>query len=366
MIYSGDNILLLQKLDEESIDTIYIDPPYNTHLKTLTYSDTFEDWKGFMEERLILAHKALKKSGVIFLSIDEYSFGDLKSVMDKVFKKENYVETFIWVKNSTKNNSKTTSCVHEYILCYAKNKKIVEALNLFRIKKPGFDEAMDIFNKHEIEEVEEKLKIFYKENKHLKGISGYKKVDVDGIYQPDNMTAPGGNGLKYDIVHPNGKPVKIPPNGWRYSVETIEKHLREGLIAFGKTEKTIPRFKRYLHTVEQEVVKSVIFNYDDGEKDLQKIFGKKVFTNAKPVSLIKFLLGLTTPKDGTVLDFFAGSGTTGHSVIEMNLEDKGSRTFILCTNNENGICERITIPRVNYVLMKANLEQVPVEVLQEV
>ena len=121
-------------------------------------------------------------------------------------------------------------------------------------------------------------------------------------------------------------------------------------ILFGKDEKTIVQAKRYLKNVQTEVARSMFINNDDGKKELAKIFGESPFSYPKPVSLIKHCLQMIPNKEAIVLDFFAGSGTTGHAVLELNKEDGGSRQFILCTNNENNICEEVTYQRLNKVI----------------
>lgn len=236
-IFQGDNMLSLDLINDNSIDTIYIDPPYNTNLKTLSYNDTFDNYKLFIKERLEKAKQKLKDDGIIFISIDEHSFSDLKIICDEIFFKKNYIETFIWVKNSTKNNSRTTSCIHEYILCYAKIKNNVKGK--FRIKKPGIDEVLEIYNENKTKsfsEIENLLKKFYKENSYLKGIKIYNKVDENGIFQIDNAGAQCGNGIRENVFHPKtGKACSIPSGGWRYSLETLKEHIKNNRLFFGKT-----------------------------------------------------------------------------------------------------------------------------------
>lgn len=380
LLVEGENLHVLmafQQTHKEAIDLIYIDPPYNTGNKDFTYNDKFVDkedgyrhskWLSFMEKRLKLAKELLKDTGVIFISIDENEQANLKLLCDQIFGEHNYIENFIWIKNSSKNNSKTTGCVHEYVVCYAKSIKEIANLNSsFRLEKSGFAKVMELYKsavkaKLEPSEIELKLKAFYKSNLDLKGISQYCWVDKKGIYQKDNASAPGGNGTFLDLKHPNGQICPNPTGGYRWKKETAEQHLKNNLIAFGPDHTTIPRFKRYLDSVETEVVKSVFENFSDGKKELQEIFTKSPFDFPKPTTLIKHILKML-PDSTTILDFFGGSGTTLHATMALNAEDGGNRQCILVTNNEGtfedpsdpdnslpgGIFDNVTYPRIKKV-----------------
>lgn len=356
VIIEGDNyhsLKVLQATHKGKVDIIYIDPPYNTGNGDFKYNDKIIDkedkyrhskWLAFMQKRLELAHTLLNDTGIIFISIDENEYAQIKLLCDEIFVERNYVENFIWAKNSTKNQSKLQSTNHEYILCYAKNKqKIQEIEGYFKIKKEGFDEVMSIYKDMKKEgktneEIVLELKRFYKENPHLKGISSYEYIDDVGIYSSGDCGAPApsknGDNL-YDVIHPSKQVAcKKPGNGWRFKKETIDKLIEENKIIFGKNEKTVPRVKKYLVDLEIEVMKSVIIDNNDGIKDLQRIIPNCDFNNPKPVSLIKKLISTHPKKDALVLDFFGGSGTTGQAVLELNEDIGGNRKFIICTNNE--------------------------------
>ena len=377
ILIEGDNyhaLKLLQYTHAGKIDVIYIDPPYNTGKNDFVYNDRYVDkedvyrhskWLNFIVCRLKLAKELLSEKGVILISIDENEYAQLKMICDDIFGEENYVENFVWVKNSTKNNSKTTSTNHEYILCYAKNVKTVKGiLEMFRIKKEGIDEIRRIKNdflKTDLtiysapnKELERVIRDFYRKNPHLKGISSYKWVDEQyNIYASDNTSSPNGNGKIFDVIHPiTNKSCKIPNGGWRYSEEEFYNRINKNEIIFGKDENTVPRYKRFLEDVDTNVMKSIIFNNDDGEKELQNIFSlsKSPFNNPKPSSLLKYLLEGVGDKTSICLDFFAGSGTFGHAIQDLNNQDGGDRTFIVCTNNENDICKKVTYPRLNKII----------------
>ena len=377
ILIEGDNyhaLKLLQYTHTGKVDVIYIDPPYNTGKKDFVYNDKYvekEDsyrhskWINFIVCRLELAKELLSDEGLLLISIDENEYAQLKMVCDSIFGEENYVENFIWVKNSTKNNSKTTSTNHEYILCYAKHiDKIKANCEVFRIKKQGYDEVMSLKNnflKNEAkyfdnpkQELQNRIRSLYKDNPHFKGISSYKYVDEQyNIYASSDNSAPGSGGKQFVVLHPSTKkPCKIPSRGWRFTEEEFYKRMEDGRILFGKDENTVPRHKKLLEHSETDVMKSLIFNNDDGEKDLKKIFSlnESPFNNPKPMSLLKYLLKGVSSKYSICLDFFAGSGTFGHAVLDLNKEDGGNRQFILCTNNENNICEEVTYQRLDNVI----------------
>ena len=372
---TGGNLDALKHLENAysgKVDVIYIDPPYNTGSDGFIYADNFKfsdndlreklglsadeisrvralngksshsAWLTFMLPRLLVAKRLLSDSGVIFISIDENEFANLKMLCDEIFGEESFVENFIWVKNSTKNLSKTTSTNHEYVFCYAKNIRNVENNeDIFRIEKEGFKQALKIVEDMKKsgatpEEAEETLRIFYNKNKNtnLKGVSAYRFVDKNfQIFASDNTSAPISSGKSkniYEIIHPKtGKPTKTPSTGWRFGREKFLKLIKEDRILFGEDENRVPRFKRFLSEQETEVVRSIQKNFTDGKKELMRLFdGNAYFENAKPTTLIKQFIKLHQ-KNAVVLDFFAGSGTTADAVMQLNKEDGGNRKYIL-------------------------------------
>ncbi len=370
-LLEGDNLhslYLLKKTHAGKIDLIYIDPPYNTGNNDFIYNDKCIDnvdsfrhskWLSFMGKRIEAAKEILSENGIIFISIDEYEYAQLKILCDDIFGEYNYIENFIWIKNATKNNSKTTSTNHEYILCYCKNiENIKSNNNIFKTIKPGLHEVINFVeemkkNGKTYIEAEKELKKFLIKNKNWKGIQQYKNIDQNfNIFRISDSSAPSGNGARYEVLHPEtGKPCIVPSRGWAYKEETMQEHLRNNRIYFGKNENCVPQYKRYLDTVTTDIVKSLIEDNTDGKKEIMKIFNNKaVFNNPKPTTLLRTLINMMSKDDITVLDFFAGSGTTGHAVLELNKEDGGNRKFILCTNNENNICEEITYKRLENVI----------------
>ena len=376
----GDNLDALKVLRESyfgKIKMILIDPPYNTG-SDLIYEDDFAqstksyleksgqydeqgnkmiqnnetngrfhtDWLNMMYPRLKVAKDLLSDEGIILIHIDENEFVNLIKICDEIFGSYNYIENFIWIKNSTKNLSKTTSTNHEYVVCYCKNKTILEESGLLRVSKPGLSDVNSILEKANkekwsFEKTEEELKSFYSSHPELKGISNYDRVDFGPtneadkkllkVYTLDNASAPKSTGraATYDVIHPKtGRACKCPSTGWRFTRSTMDEHIKNNLIYFYDDETHVPRFKRYLDTVTTEVIKSTFEDFNEGKKDLLKLFnGRCPFDNPKPVSVEKRFINLL--KDGDiVLDFFSGSGTTAQAVYETNMEKGININFI--------------------------------------
>lgn len=376
----GDNLealKILRDVYQGKVDMIYIDPPYNTG-SDLVYNDTFKtseedflkaqdevddegkrlvannstdgkyhtNWLNMMYPRLLLAKDLLSEDGFILISIDEHEYGNLKKICDDIYGETNYIENFIWVKNSTKNLSKTTSTNHEYILCYCKNKEKIEQDQIFRKEKDGLKDVKAILDECQkdgasAKDAEIKLKQYYKEHKELKGISMYDRVEERinssgqkclKAYRLDNISAPKSTGIAetYDVIHPiTGRPCKCPTSGWRFTRSTMDENIKNGLIFFYDDELKVPQFKRFLDTVESEVIKSVIIDNKDGKKELMSLFnGKAGFDNPKPTTLLKNFIKILKPS-ALIMDFFAGSGSTADAMIQLNIEDKHNRSFIL-------------------------------------
>lgn len=383
-ILEGDNLhslRLLEKTHKGRIDVIYIDPPYNRGKKDdFVYEDNYvvgEDgfrhskWLSFMSERLKYAYSLLSETGVIFISIDENEFAQLKLLCDEIFSEKAFIECIVWNKRVPKND-KGIGNIHEYIMLYARNPDFKYK---FMMIKDGLEQIGELIHdckkkQLSIEETEKQLKKLYKKGKFDRAITLYNSVDENyRIWGKINMSWPNGNtfGPRYDVLHPiTKKPVQVPDRGWRWSYDTFKRvvdydHTVErfdgsymcGGIWFSKDENMQPSSIKYLDEVNRMLLRSIISLKSDGGIELEKFFGQKsTFAYPKSVSLIKLLIDSITynNKNAIILDFFAGSGTTAQAVLELNAEDGGMRRFILCTNNENNICENVTYPRVKTVI----------------
>ncbi|MCE7700231.1 MAG: site-specific DNA-methyltransferase, partial [Methanobacterium paludis] len=339
----GDNLevlKLLQKSYYGKIKMIYIDPPYNTG-KDFVYPDNYKDnlqnylemtgqvdegaklstntdtngryhtnWLNMMYPRLRLARNLLKQDGVIFISIDDNELENLKKICNEVFGEENFVECIIWRKRSTPPNDKIIGAAHDYILIYAKSISNI-VLNL-RAR------------------TNEQLGRYKNPDNHPKGpwTSGDLMANVKGGRYVKS--------LYYPIVNPNTGEEHYPSsNGnWRFNKETIQKLLANGEIYFGKDGKGRPKLKRFLSDVKSGITYTTLWDFvplnTQGSSEMTKILGNlNIFDNPKPSGLLLELCRLGSQNDSIILDFFSGSGTTAHSVMQFNAENNGSCKFIM-------------------------------------
>lgn len=374
IMIEGDNYHALTCLNythKGKVDVIYIDPPYNTGSDGFRYKDKrildkFPDgtevpkdhpfrhsyWLSFMKKRLELAKDLLNKSGVIFVSIDDNEFAQLKLLMDEVFD-NNFIGMFIHKNNSTKNQSNLLSVSTEYMLLYSKS---VDGLKgqKWRVQKKGARDVSKMFTKLKdkglsLEEIEVQIKDMYTRPKYSH-LSRWNKVDADGVFKDADLSREGGS-KDYTIINPEtNEPCVVPARGWGKSYEELLRLQKENLIWYGD-QSTPPGMKDYI-TDEDKMVPDNFLYFDNSvdTRMIKDMFGKLVFENPKPVGMIKMIIDMVGKKNATVLDFFGGSGTTGHAVLELNAEDEGSRQFILVTNNENEIATQVCRPRLEKVI----------------
>ena len=332
----GDNVealKLLQKTYFGKIKMIYIDPPYNTGNDFVyhdDYKDSIEnykkitgqqatanpetngrfhtDWLNMMYPRLKLAKDLLTDDGVIFISIDDNEQANLKKICDEVFGATNFIAQIIWERAYAPINLKLHfSESHDYIICYAKNADICACNGLPRTQDSE---------------------------------CRYKNPDNDprGVWQSDNATVgPAISEKVYEILSPNGRRI-MPPSGrcWLYTKEKFEAMIKDNRIWFGEDGGNVPRVKRFLSEVKQGMTPMTIWKYtevghsQDAAQKLKKLFdGKSYFDYPKSVDLIKRCIQLYTTSNDVILDFFSGSATTAHAVMQLNAEDGGNRKFIM-------------------------------------
>ena len=365
LLIEGDNYHALSVLNythEKKVDIIYIDPPYNTGKKDeFKFNDQWIDendsyrhskWLSFMEKRLQLAKSLLKDSGVIFISIDDNELTQLRLLLDEIFDR-NFIALFIHKNNSSKNQANLVSVSTEYLLLYKRTKDGLKGKE-WRIFKKG---AKDIARTYEklkakglsLEEIEDQIKEMYSRPKYMH-LGRWNKVDERGVFVDADLSREGGS-KDYTIINPNTKkPCVIPDRGWGKSYEELLRLQKEDLIWYGD-ESTPPRMKVYI-TDENFMVPDSLLYFDNSvdTRMIKNMFGKLVFENPKPLELIKTIITMSSDKNAVVLDFMAGSGTTGHAVLELNKENGNNRQFILCTNNENNICTDVCYPRIQKVI----------------
>jgi adenine-specific DNA-methyltransferase len=357
---------LLQTKFKNEIKTIYIDPPYNTGGDGFNYKDNFKhsSWLSFIQNRIELAKSFFTKDGVLFCSIDDNEFDSLYGFLNSSFGKKNEIANFIW-SGGRKNDSKLVSMSHEYMLAFTFDKEYYEKnKQTWRIKKKGLDK---IYNKYEslkkkfkddYSKIEVELKDWFKglpNSDPTKLQKHYSSVDERGIYFPDNISWPGGGGPKYEVLHPvTGKPVAIPSRGWMYAEsDKLQKLIDDNRIHFGKDENNVPCIKSYLKDRETQVPYSVF--YQDGRastKRLRNIYGKDLFKNPKDEQVLAEILEFSTNENDYVLDFFAGTGTTYHSILMNNKSYERNNKAILV--EMGSYFTELTKPRIQKVIFSDN------------
>jgi adenine-specific DNA-methyltransferase len=384
LIIDGDNLPVMASLLKDyrgAIDVIYMDPPYNTGGDVFPYNDDFSlskkdvlkarrekgrsieivslddpsrhtKWINHIAPRLWAAKKLMKQTGVIILSIDEHELPRLWMLMEEIFGEKNRIATLVW-ERARKNDATYISEGHEYMLVWARNinelNPLVSQKGKWREIKPGLDFILNEYKRlrevhgEDFRAITAGLKEFTKGIKKgdpLWTVRQYVGVDSRsdefGPYKEDDPSWPGPGGPRYNVYHPETKrPVKIPTNGWRFSDPTdIEELIKDDRIVWKLVDRGIPKIKKYLlEGRDVEVQTSVIQKEARGAVLLSKaIFGNdKAYKNPKDHELLARLFNLVTwhNPNALFLDPYAGSGTTGHSVISMNAQDHGKRRFIL-------------------------------------
>ncbi len=375
LIVEGDNLevlKLLQKSYAGKVKLIYIDPPYNTG-KDFIYPDNYRnsiqhylevtgqrdggnrmlssntetsgrfhtDWLNMMYPRLKLARFMLRRDGALFLSCDEMEHPRVRIVMDEVFGQENFVADMIWAAGR-KNDSRLISISHQYIVCYASDARFLSDQKItWRQKKKGLNE---IYAQHRkllkvhgdnYRAASNALKSWFRDlpaSHPARDHKHYCHIDQMGVYFPADISWPGGGGPKYEVLHPKtGKPVAVPSRGWMTSdPRKMHAWVAGDRVHFGPDETSVPCIKSYLKDREFQAPYSVF--YQDGRaasKRLRTLMGCDCFDFPKDEGVIQELVAMMSSSDDTVMDFFAGSGTTGHAVMAQNADDGGTRRYIL-------------------------------------
>jgi len=313
-LIKGDNLDVLQclKIDwANKIDCIYIDPPYNNGEKFEHYNDQkTNNWEFQITKRIKLLHQLLSEEGSIWVSIDDSELYTLKNILDKVFNPKNFVVNIIWNHRKTKENRKLFSPDHEYILVYAKDKKIFS-------KKANKEDGTNILKKR------------------------YKNPDNDprGPWQSISLNVQNGHAVKsqyYAIISPNGKK-HAPPKGrcWAYNETRMLKEIDQNNVWFGKDGNGVPRRKKFLNDSKLELSISSIWHADEvgttdnAKKHLIQLLGREVvFDTPKPEKLLKKILEIATNEGDLILDAYAGSGTS------LAVAHKVNRHYIGIDNND--------------------------------
>ena len=368
---SGDNLDALKHLLKSyagKVKCIYIDPPYNTGSDGFVYNDSFkftpeelekklsidEDeakrildltsrgssthsaWLMFMSPRLQLARQFLSKNGVAFISIDENEQANLKLQCDYIFGEDNFLGTIVW-NNATDNNPTNIAIEHEYILCFARDKESLESewkSNISDIKELLIRIGNEFTSKYEGEELQKVWKKWYRENKKQLGpFDDYKFIDEGGVYTGSrSVHNPGKEGYRYDIIHPiTKKPCTQPLMGYRFPETSMQKLINEGRILFGDDESKLVEIKLYASEYQDKF--SSVYEYDSraGANELKKLFpeAKQIFKNPKPIDVVEHILSYIDAEDLYIMDFFGGSSTTAHAIMQLNQKQNTKLRYIM-------------------------------------
>jgi len=344
LFIEGDNLEVLKLLQTSyygKVKMIYIDPPYNTG-KEFIYPDNFSEsletyleyaglidgdgkkfstntanegrfhtrWLNMMYPRLYLARNLLRDDGVIFISIDDNEVCNLRKMCDEIFGEENFVADIIWEKRFTRNNdAKLMSSVYDHTILFRKS-DVCEV-----IREPRTEKANSIYSNPD--------------NDPRGSWTSVSYISQRTLEQRQN--------LSYPVFNPYKKAwISHPTNAWKYSREQYETHTKENRLYWGKEgNNEFPRLKRFLSELQEGIVPINLWNYkdtgtiDNGTKEVDALIGKDVFDYPKPSSFIARMLAMTTTPSDIILDFFAGSATTAHAVLDLNKQDNGNRKFIL-------------------------------------
>ncbi len=365
ILIEGDNLPALTTLTythKEKIDVIYIDPPYNTGNKDFIYNDHFvgtdddyrhSKWLSFMSKRLRIAKTLLSDKGVIFISIDDNEQAQLKMLCDEIFGAGNFVGTFVRLSTKSGKTPVNFMVSHEYILCYANKKDVFRGV-------PFKDDSY----KYEDEFLATRGAYNLKQPLDCNSISYSPSLDYV-IEHDGRLYYPGGDKEKYEKRKSGDYNSK--DYAWRWSKDLYEFGLQNGWIVFrgnkiytkGYLGAVIAKDddKNYtIQYIDKERKRSTIdfisneYSNDVAKKQLARFELNCPFDFPKPYNLISDLIATHISKSATILDFFAGSGTTLHATMQLNAEDGGHRQCILITNNENNICEEVTYERNKRVI----------------
>ena len=361
-LIEGDNLAslqLLEKTHKGKIDVIYIDPPYNTGHGDFIYGDSFVDttdtfrhskWLSFMRSRLKLAHRLLSPSGVILISIDDNEQATIKMLCDDIFGETNNLGSFIVKSTPNARDYGFVGKMHEYMLFYAKNAGLVQT-NLMPVldKKFKYKDSKGGFNIHPL----------YNSNE------AFTNENRPNLFYPFYLNPNSKNGDFYyiSLTRESEDWIEIyPPKSvknnvqfvWRWGKEKAEANINQEIVGYcvNGTEYRVVQKMRHDEKLIRSILESTEYTSRKGTAELEDILGSKIFSFPKPLMLLRDILFMSTDHNSTILDFFAGSGTTGHAVMKLNAEDGGNRRFILCTNNENNICREVTYERIKRVIDK--------------
>lgn len=358
IMIEGDNYHALSVLNYThtgKIDIVYIDPPYNTGAKDWKYNNDFVDsndtyrhskWISMMNSRIKLSKKLLRNTGVFICAIDHYELSNLGLLCDEIFGEENRLGIITVVhKPEGRQFANFFSPSNEFMLVYAKNK------NLAKFQKVVLsDEKEEEFNEED-EKGKFKLQNFIRLTDGKYSLRKSKPEGFYPIYVRNDLT-------KFSLEKKANYEVALPITNkgvervWKTFSDTFMEKVKEDAIVAKRENGKLVLYEKFRlsQVLTTHWIDKKYHSYHYGTKLLEEILGKKLFDFPKSLYLLIDILKITTDKKAVILDFFAGSGTTGHAVLKLNEEDNGNRQFILCTNNENNIATEVCYPRIAKVI----------------
>ncbi|MDF1600316.1 site-specific DNA-methyltransferase [Mesorhizobium sp. YIM 152430] len=399
LFIEGDNLDALKLLQESylnRIKIIYIDPPYNTG-SDFIYDDDFaettdeflkrslqvdiggnrlvsnfesngrfhSDWMSMMYARVRLARNLLTDDGVMLISIGQEELKNLIGLVGEVFGEDNRISVLTWEKGR-KNDSTFFSDSAEYMIAFARNKAALAERGKWREKKDGIDGILDRYEeiKRELKgnhaAIESAMRVFYsnlEDDDPAKKLAHFYRSDDRGLFFGADISSASTSIPDYEIFHPvTKKPVKKPSRGWGATEPVMLERIKNDEVLFGSDETTIPLKKSHLFEVDSIVKTPVI--YKDGRAAsgvLKKLFGEVIFNNPKDHLILADVISycLQGTRDAIVLDFFAGSSSTAHAVMELNKADGGSRRFIMVQIPETLDVQTATSPAARQTIQRA-------------
>lgn len=368
LLIEGDNRQAMVSLLAQyagKVDVALLDPPYNTGKRDFRYDDArFADpdadtakgdfisaenggrhamWLNQMAPTLRILKDLMSPTGVVFIHIDDRELPRLLLLMEEIFLESNKIGLITW-KNATDNNPTRIAVEHEYVVCWARD---IE--NVPKVWKSPAAETRDAMLA-KFDELKAQIgdptklaaawrQFISRHKSETGGFTHYNKVDEHGPYTGmRSIHNPGKEGYRYDVIHPNGKPVEQPMRGYRYSKTSMGELIAQGRIIFAADETQLIQLKVYLSEADVSLHGVVEMDGRSATLEVASLFPDQpgIFPMPKPVAFEEFLLSFVADTEAVVLDCFAGSGTTGHAVMRLNKRDGGARTFILIEQGRPG------------------------------
>ena len=363
LLLRGENLhalTLLRARYRNQVRCIYIDPPYNTGNDGFLYKDNYRhsSWLSLMHDRIAYGRALIEREGAIICSIDEIEQPRLRELLRDTWGEPNFVADTVWAAGR-KNDSQLISVSHEYMTIYAASRQhLTDNKIIWRQKKKGLKDIYAQYSKLKKKYGSDYVTMTRQLKKWFASLSDdhpakkhrhYRCVDHRGVYFPRDISWPGIGGPRYEVAHPKThRPVTVPRHGWRLTQKKMKQYIRDDRIHFGEDEQAVPCIKAYLTDQEDQAPYSVI--YQDGRaatKRLRNVLGMTDFGYPKDEGVIAEYIDMVSRKQGIVLDYFAGSGTTGHAVINLNREDGGERKFVLVEMGDH--FDTVLIPRIKRI-----------------